>query len=51
LSGTTSVAAVSGVATFGDLSIDQVGPGYTLVVTASNLTGAESNPFDITVTP
>ncbi len=30
LSGTTSVAASSGIAVFPDLSIDQVGTGYTL---------------------
>lgn len=46
LSGTTTVQAVNGVATFPDLSIDQVGNGYTLRVTASGLT-AESGSFDI----
>src|SRR6185295_11422343 len=30
LSGTTTVAAVNGVATFSNLSIDKVGTGYTL---------------------
>jgi hypothetical protein len=30
LSGTTTVAAVAGVATFSDLSIDLPGTGYTL---------------------
>ncbi|HEV3080469.1 MAG TPA: type VI secretion system tube protein Hcp, partial [Gemmataceae bacterium] len=34
LSGTTPVAARAGVATFGDLSIDQPGAGYTLAATA-----------------
>jgi hypothetical protein len=47
LSGTTTVAAVNGVATFSDLSIDQPGNGYTLQVTASGLTGAGSAPFNI----
>jgi hypothetical protein len=47
LSGTTTVTAVTGVATFGDLRIDRVGNGYTLRVTASGLTGAESQPFDV----
>jgi hypothetical protein len=51
LSGTTSVPAVSGVATFDDLSIDQLGTGYTLVASASGLTGATSSPFNITLTP
>lgn len=47
LSGTKTVNAVNGVATFGDLSIDQLGNGYTLVVTAGGVTGAESAPFNI----
>jgi hypothetical protein len=47
LSGTTTVAAVNGVATFSNLSIDQLGNGYTLEVVAAGLTGAESRPFNI----
>jgi hypothetical protein len=47
LSGTTTVTAVNGVATFSDLSIDQAGNGYTLQAAASGLTGAVSAPFDI----
>jgi hypothetical protein len=47
LSGTTTVAAVNGVATFSNLSIDQLGNGYRLEVIASGLTGAESRPFNI----
>ncbi len=38
LSGTLSVAAVSGVATFSDLRIDRAGAGYTLTGTAGSLT-------------
>ncbi len=48
LSGTKSVAAVNGVATFTDLSIDRVGNGYTLVAAATGLTGATSSAFNIT---
>jgi hypothetical protein len=48
LSGTLSVAAVSGVATFNDLSVDTGGTGYTLAASASGLTSTTSNPFDIT---
>ena len=48
LSGTLSVAAVAGVATFSDLSIDRVGNGYTLTVSSAGLTGATSDPFNIT---
>jgi len=49
LSGTKTVAAVNGVATFSDLSIDQLGNGYTLLVTASGLAGSESASFNIGV--
>jgi len=47
LSGTTTVAAVSGVATFSNLSIDKVGTGYTLTAAGSGLAGATSNSFDL----
>ncbi|HEY3219497.1 MAG TPA: hypothetical protein VGJ80_02090 [Gemmatimonadales bacterium] len=47
LSGTTTVTAVNGVATFSDLRIDEVGNGYTLVVSAAGATSAESTPFNI----
>jgi Tol biopolymer transport system component len=50
LSGTTGVDAVSGVATFADLSIDQAGTGYTLSASATGLTGSTSAAFDV-VTP
>ena len=46
LSGTKTVRAVNGVATFSDLSIDR-GGDYTLRVTSSGLTGAESQTFRI----
>lgn len=48
LSGTKVVAAVNGVATFSDLSIDKLGTGYTLRATATGLTLATSAPFNIT---
>jgi hypothetical protein len=51
LSGTTTVAAVNGVATFSGLSIDQVGSGYTLAATSAGLIGATSAAFDVTATP
>ena len=47
LSGTRTVTAVNGVARFTDLSIDQPGNGYTLVVSAASATAAESAPFNI----
>ncbi len=45
LSGTTTVSAVSGVATFSTLSLDQVASGYTLTATATALTGDTSTSF------
>ena len=48
LSGTTTVNAVSGVATFSNLSIDKAGTGYTLTASSSGLTGATSSAFNIT---
>jgi len=51
LAGTKSVAAVSGVATFSTLSINNAGTGYTLVASAAGLTGATSAAFNITAPP
>src|SRR5207247_1828400 len=51
LAGTTSVNAVSGVATFSTLSINNAGNGYTLTASASGLTGATSTSFNITAPP
>lgn len=47
LSGTTSVNAVGGTATFSDLSVNKPGTGYTLAALASGLVSAESAPFDV----
>jgi hypothetical protein len=47
LSGTTTVTAVAGVATFANLSIDKVGNGYTLVAEGGGLPAVTSGPFDI----
>jgi alpha-tubulin suppressor-like RCC1 family protein len=48
LSGTTTVAAVAGVASFSNLSINKTGTGYTLIAAASGLTGTSSAAFNIT---
>ena len=48
LSGTTSVTAVAGVATFSNLSVNNVGTGYTLTASATGLTGATSSTFSVT---
>ncbi|HET9709065.1 MAG TPA: hypothetical protein VFP39_12270, partial [Gemmatimonadales bacterium] len=51
LSGTRTVNAVSGVATFSTLAIDKAGSGYTLQATSSGLTSAASQAFSITAAP
>src|SRR5438034_1198342 len=48
LSGTTPVAAVSGVATFFDLSLNKTGTGYTLTASASGFAPVTSTAFDVT---
>jgi hypothetical protein len=49
LSGTTTVGAIGGFATFVNLIIDSVGTGYTLTAAAAGLTGATSSAFSVTV--
>jgi hypothetical protein len=51
LSGTKTVAAVAGVATFSDLRIDRNGTGYTLTAASTGLSGATSNTFNINTAP
>jgi hypothetical protein len=51
LSGTTTVAAVNGVATLSNLSINQAGTGYTLSASSVGLTGATSGTFNVTSPP
>src|SRR5213076_65848 len=48
LSGTTAVAAVSGVATFFDLSLNKTGTGYTLTASSTGFAPVTSAAFDIT---
>src|SRR5215813_11752680 len=47
LSGTATVTAVNGVATFPNLSINHPGTGYTLTASAVGLNGATSASFDV----
>ena len=47
LSGTKTVNAVNGIATFANLSINNAGTGYTLVASAGGLTSATTNAFNI----
>jgi hypothetical protein len=49
LSGTTVVTPSNGVATFANLSIDELGMGYTLRASADSLTSVISNPFNVGV--
>ena len=51
LSGTKTVGAVNGIATFTTLSVDSAGSGYTLDATASGLSGTTASAFDVTVGP
>jgi alpha-tubulin suppressor-like RCC1 family protein len=51
LHGTTTVGAVGGVATFGDLLVEQAGTGYSLTATAAGLISAASTRFDVTAGP
>ena len=48
LSGTTTVTATGGVATFNNLNINNAGNGYTLKASATLLTSATSATFNIT---
>ena len=50
LSGTLTVAAIHGIATFSNLRIDRPGSGYTLAASAGGLSGATSVPFAVTLT-
>src|SRR5205823_2173645 len=51
LAGTKTVAAVNGVATFANLSINNPGTGYTLIASATGLTGATSSVFNVVGPP
>lgn len=51
LSGTTTVQAVGGVATFSDLSISPAGAGYSLSATSGALATPASAPFIVATIP
>src|SRR5439155_1509419 len=51
LSGTVTIAAVNGVASFSTLSIDKVGSGYTLTASGAGLPGTPSAGFAVTAAP
>src|SRR5205823_957013 len=48
LGGTTTLAAVNGVASFATLTLDKTGTGYALTATATGLNPATSSAFSIT---
>ena len=50
LLGTLTVNATAGVASFGDLHIDQAGSGYTLGASAPGAAGATSTAFNVKTT-
>ena len=47
LSGTTSISAVSGAATFSNLSINLTGTGYILTISSSGMSSVNTNTFTI----
>jgi len=51
LSGTTTVNATAGVATFSGLSLDLAGEGYVLIASSAPLDAAETAPFEVLQTP
>lgn len=51
LRGTTSVAAVAGIATFPGVRLTKVGTGYTLFASSTSLNGLTSTSFDVTPAP
>jgi hypothetical protein len=51
LGGTVAQTATGSVATFSDLSLDNIGSGYTLVVTSSGLSSATSSAVNIVAPP
>ncbi len=51
LSGTTTVGATGGVATFSNLSLNLVGSGYTLTASSGSLGGTTSVGFNVTHGP
>src|SRR5439155_3639809 len=48
LGGTTTTAAVGGVATFSTLTLDKAAPGYWLTTTATGVSTATSTSFTVT---
>ncbi|HJR36193.1 MAG TPA: Ig-like domain-containing protein [Gemmatimonadales bacterium] len=46
LSGTTTIQAINGIATFSNLALDKAGAGYTLTATATDLAPATSTSFN-----
>ena len=51
LGGTLTVAAVNGVATFSGLTLNNLGTGYTLKVTASGLSSASTAAITVANPP
>ncbi|MBN2130854.1 MAG: Ig-like domain-containing protein [Sedimentisphaerales bacterium] len=51
LGGTTTVSAISGVATFDDLTLNRAADGYVLTAAAPGFTSGNSAPFNITAEP
>lgn len=48
LAGTATIAAINGIATFANLSINNSGTGYTLTASAAGLSSGTSSSFNVT---
>jgi CSLREA domain-containing protein len=48
LTGTTTITAVNGTATFNNVAMDELGIGYTLRAQSTGFADASSDPFDVT---
>jgi hypothetical protein len=51
LGGTVTQTAVNGIATFGDLTLNQIGDGYSLTASVTGLPTATSSTFNVTTEP
>jgi hypothetical protein len=51
LTGTTTVRARAGVATFSDVALDRAGEGYRLAASTADASSARSEPFDVRSPP
>ena len=51
LGGTLQIGATNGIATFSDLTLNEIGDGYTILAAATGLKSATTAAFDVTEPP